>query len=95
MLKLNNNSIGVSWWDMSDIIKDLCDRIPLELPLVDSVYGIPRGGLIPAVMISHHLGLPYKFFKGRPISVLSDSEGIYEQSHSSLFFSQSHLGLIM
>ena len=72
MLKLNNNSIGVSWWDMSDIIKELCDRIPLELPLVDSVYGIPRGGLIPAVMISHHLGLPYVETIGKNTLVVDD-----------------------
>ena len=72
MLKLNNNSIGVSWWDMSDIIKDLCDRIPLELPLVDSVYGIPRGGLVPAVMISHHLGLPYVETIGKNTLIVDD-----------------------
>ena len=30
----------------------------MELPKYDSVMGLPRGGLIPAVMISHKLDLP-------------------------------------
>jgi hypothetical protein len=57
-MKLSNNKISVSWWDMTDLIKDLAEKIPFEVPLVDSIYGIPRGGLIPAVMLSHKLGLP-------------------------------------
>ena len=43
MLKIDDNKIAVSWWDMTDIIKDLVDKIPFEVPLADSVYGIPRG----------------------------------------------------
>ena len=30
----------------------------MEYPNIDSVMGLPRGGLIPAVMISHELGIP-------------------------------------
>ena len=56
MLKLDNKKISVSWWDMTDIIKDLTKKIPFEVPLADSIYGIPRGGLIPAVMLSHSTG---------------------------------------
>ena len=58
MLKLQENKIAVSWWDMTDLIKDLSEKIPLEVPLADSIYGIPRGGLIPAVWLSHSIGLP-------------------------------------
>ena len=50
--------MSVSWWDMTDLIKDLTKKIPFEVPLADSIYGIPRGGLIPAVMLSHSTGLP-------------------------------------
>ena len=42
MLKIEQNKIAVSWWDMSDLIKDLAEKIPFEAPLVDSIYDIPR-----------------------------------------------------
>ena len=58
MLRFDDTKISVSWWDISDLIKDLVEKIPFEVPLADSIYGIPRGGLIPAVMLSHQTGLP-------------------------------------
>ena len=72
MLKLNENKIQVSWWDMSDLIKDLAEKIPFEVPLADSIYGIPRGGLIPAVILSHKLGLPMVDVIGRNTLVVDD-----------------------
>ena len=58
MLRIDDNKISVSWWDMQDLIRDLAEKILFEVPLADSIYGIPRGGLIPAVMLSHKTGLP-------------------------------------
>ena len=58
MLRFDDKKISVSWWDITDLIKDLAQKIPFEVPLADSIYGIPRGGLIPAVMLSHQTGLP-------------------------------------
>ena len=72
MLKIDSNKIQVSWWDMTDIIKDLVDKIPFEVPLADSVYGIPRGGLIPAVMLSHSLKLPLVDKIGKNTLVVDD-----------------------
>ena len=72
MLKIEPNKIAVSWWDMSDLIKDLAEKIPFEVPLADSIYGIPRGGLIPAVMLSHKLGLPMVDIIGRNTLVVDD-----------------------
>ena len=72
MLKIHDNKIQVSWWDMSDIIKDLAKKIPFEVPLADSIYGIPRGGLIPAVMLSHKLGLPMVETIGKNTLVVDD-----------------------
>ncbi len=72
MLKLQNNKISVSWWDMTDLIKDLTEKIPLEVPLADSIYGIPRGGLIPAVMLSHSTGLPLVDTIGKNTLVVDD-----------------------
>ena len=72
MMKLTDNKMSVSWWDMTDLIKDLAEKIPFEVPLVDSIYGIPRGGLIPAVMLSHKLGLPMVETIGKNTLVVDD-----------------------
>ncbi len=72
MMKLTDNKMSVSWWDMSDLIRDLAEKIPFEVPLIDSIYGIPRGGLIPAVMLSHKLGLPMVDIIGKNTLVVDD-----------------------
>ena len=72
MLKLSENKIQVTWWDMQDLIKDLVNKIPFEVPLADSIYGIPRGGLIPAVILSHRLKMPLVETIGRNTLVIDD-----------------------
>ena len=72
MLKLDSKQIAVSWWDLPDLVQDLADKIPFELPLVDSIYGIPRGGLIPAVMLSHKTELPLVQTIGKNTLVVDD-----------------------
>jgi hypoxanthine phosphoribosyltransferase len=57
-LKLGNK-IHLSWGDVSDLVNTLCEKIITEQPNIDSVFGLKRGGLIPAVMVSHKLGLPW------------------------------------
>ena len=53
------NKIYLSWDDVSQLVDVLCEKIITELPNIDSVYGIARGGLIPAVLVSHKLNLPW------------------------------------
>lgn len=53
------NKIYVSWDDISTLVDILCERISKDLPDIKSIAGIKRGGLIPAVMISHKLNIPY------------------------------------
>ena len=72
MLKIESNKISVSWWDMVDLIKDLAEKIPFEVPLADSIYGIPRGGMIPAVWLSHETGLPLVQTIGKNTLVVDD-----------------------
>tara|TARA_B100000768_G_scaffold156126_1_gene153535 strand:- start:208 stop:750 length:543 start_codon:yes stop_codon:yes gene_type:complete len=66
------NKIILSWEDITSSVNNLCNQIPLELPNIDSVHGIPRGGLIPAVLISHKLGLPYVNAIGPNTLVIDD-----------------------
>jgi hypoxanthine phosphoribosyltransferase len=72
MLRIEKNKLKLSWDDISHLVDDLCQKIPLELPLIDSVHGIARGGLIPAVMISHKLDLPYVNVIGKNTLVIDD-----------------------
>jgi len=59
MLKIDDKRIKVSWADVDDAVSKLCDIIKPEIQHVTSIHGISRGGLIPAVMVSHKLNLPY------------------------------------
>jgi len=54
-----DNKIFLSWIDVNDAVDNLCDKIRHDQPNIDSIHGIARGGLIPAVLISHKLGLPW------------------------------------
>lgn len=49
----------VSWAEYEDLLMSLKDLIVHDhAPYVDSIYGISRGGLVPAVHLSHLLGVP-------------------------------------
>ena len=45
-----------NWEDVEGRVSDLCQKLKHES--FESVYGIPRGGLIIAVMVSHRLDIP-------------------------------------
>jgi hypoxanthine phosphoribosyltransferase len=57
MLKIQNK-IYISWDDVNQLVDTLCEKVITEYPNIDSIFGLKRGGLIPAVMASHRLGLP-------------------------------------
>jgi hypoxanthine phosphoribosyltransferase len=67
-----DNKIFLSWSDVDDAVNKLCDKIRFDQINIDSVHGIPRGGLIPAVLISHKLGLPYVGAVGPNTLVVDD-----------------------
>ena len=52
------NKIPLDWEEIDRLVNVLCEKIVTQIPSIDSVMGLPRGGLIPAVMVSHRLGLP-------------------------------------
>jgi len=54
-----DNKIYLSWDDINNLVDKLCEKIITEQPNIDSIFGLKRGGLIPAVMVSHKLGLPW------------------------------------
>lgn len=60
------NTLRLTWEDVEKSIQDFAHLIRLPGLRIDpkGVYGEARGGLIPAVMLSHALGLP--LFRERP-----------------------------
>lgn len=53
------NKIYLYWDDIDILVEDLCNTIKTSGVQIKSITGIQRGGLIPAVMISHKLNIPY------------------------------------
>lgn len=53
------NKLFISWDDVNILVDDLCHTIKVSGAQIKSITGIERGGLVPAVMISHRLSIPY------------------------------------
>ena len=66
------SKIFLEWSDIHECIRIISKKVFMEYPNIDSVMGLPRGGLVPAVMISHELGLPLVFLAGRNTLVIDD-----------------------
>lgn len=53
----------VSWPELQSLISKICRDITISGWMPDYVVGITRGGLIPAVMISHWFDVPLETLK--------------------------------
>jgi len=51
--------LKLTWDDFDEYITYLVSNPPFDKSKVSGVYGVPRGGLILSVAISHHLQIPY------------------------------------
>ena len=56
-----DGKIYLSWDDIETLVNQLCKQITENTRTITSVTGLERGGLIPAVMVSHKLNLPYVY----------------------------------
>ncbi len=57
---------SLSYGDFTALLDALQAKIS-GLELADpAIYGVPRGGLVPAVCLSHRLGIPLVFSPDRP-----------------------------
>ena len=48
----------IGWRSVASGVDKICEWLQDTVDERYSVYGVPRGGLVPAVMISHKLNLP-------------------------------------
>jgi len=60
--------IYLSWDDVNDAVESLAHQIKSSNESIEAIAGLPRGGLIPAVLLSHKLELPY-------VNLSNDCEG--------------------
>jgi len=56
---VEKNKIYLSWEDFGNLAEQLKEKIQSSSEVFDGVYGVPRGGLLLAVYLSHYLKLPY------------------------------------
>jgi hypoxanthine phosphoribosyltransferase len=52
------SKVHLNWGDIEWLVDRLIQQIIESGEQIDSICGLPRGGLIPAVMLSHKLNLP-------------------------------------
>jgi hypoxanthine phosphoribosyltransferase len=61
-MKNNMEKIYLDWQYIDDAIESLAHQIKSSGLNIEYIFGMPRGGLIPAVMLSHKLNIPlFKF----------------------------------
>lgn len=51
--------VFMSWGDIQAAVEILASRIARSDIKIAAIGGLPRGGLIPAVMLSHKMGIPF------------------------------------
>jgi hypoxanthine phosphoribosyltransferase len=50
--------VDIAWAEIDVYCREFCDSRIRSNTKYDTIIGIGRGGLVPAVIISHHLGVP-------------------------------------
>ena len=68
----------ITWAQVDGLVDEIVTQVKQGFNNITHIYGIPRGGLIPAVMLSHKLGIPlitepYKNLTTLIVDDISDS----------------------
>ena len=57
--KLVSETIKKSWLDIEQEVMTIAERIKFKQDKIEVILGLSRGGLIPGVMLSHALNVPF------------------------------------
>jgi hypoxanthine phosphoribosyltransferase len=88
-----------TWIELDLAIDNIVNQLRIKKIKVDKVLGIPRGGLIPAVILSHKLNIPL-YFRGetnlKPHDVLLIIDDISDTGHTmkqyyNIFYSPGNI----
>jgi len=50
--------VKITWQQINEMVDNIASWLKIKKAVVVNIYGVSRGGLIPAVMLSHKLNLP-------------------------------------
>jgi len=67
-----DGKIYLAWDDIKDVVEKLAEQINNLEKKPFYIYGIPRGGLIPATWLSHKTGIKYQQISAAQISKVAD-----------------------
>lgn len=76
----------ISW----EMVEAYVSEVALRYANVNGVYGIPRGGLVLAVMISHKLNIPLLMSPAKGCLIVDD---ICDSGESLLHYSKNSSGI--
>lgn len=83
------NKRKVTWQEFQGLVAKICRDISVENWKPDYVVGITRGGLLPAVMISHYFNIPCETLK-----VSLRDHGGENPTESNLWMAEDAIGYI-
>ena len=66
------NKLYISWDEVGNMIDKLAVKIKRSKIKFDGIFGIPRGGLPLAVMLSHELGIPVLLYPTQNTLIVDD-----------------------
>lgn len=81
--------LNVKWKQVDEFIEYTCERIDVLGKSFTGVYGMPRGGLTLAVMVSHALGIPMLMAPCKNCLIIDDivdSGAALQKKHSEGYF---------
>jgi hypoxanthine phosphoribosyltransferase len=67
-----DTKIFLSWDDIKDVVEKIAEKINNLERKPFYLYGVPRGGLIPATWLSHKTGIKYQQINAVQISKMAD-----------------------
>jgi len=62
----------ISWEDVENLVDTLHQNILKSDIKLEHIHGLPRGGLIPAVILSHRMGIPLTSYMYLPNTLIID-----------------------
>ena len=66
------SKIYLEWDTIHDLVDVLAEKIITNYPNIDSITGLARGGLIPSVLLSHKLDIPWTLAVHKNTLVVDD-----------------------
>lgn len=83
---MEENKINVTWNEVEDYIDSLIDNLDMKKIKPSGVYGIPRGGLILATLLSYKLDIPLLMAPAKNCIIIDD---IADSGRTLLHFTEN------